>query len=129
MHEHTTEDAISAIASLIHEEAEMRLLVSHGRLVHGRDAVVEALTQGWAADTFRAHVDRFEWLDDQTSLTFARARYALEGGGLAEGKVFWLDELRDGMIWRVEVFKSEADARQAYAASRAAEPPAEEIPV
>jgi hypothetical protein len=115
MHEHTTEDAISVIAPLIHEEAEMRLLVSHGRLVHGRHAVVEALTQGWAADTFRAHVDRFEWLDDQTSLTFARARYALEGGGLAEGKVFWLDELRDGMIWRVDVFKSEADARHAYA--------------
>ncbi len=120
MHEHTTDDWIGRVAQVIHPDAEMRLLVSHGRLLLGRDAVVEALTRGWEADTFRAQVERFEWLDEQTSLTFAQARYALEGGGLAEGKVYWLDELRDGKIWRVQVFKTEADARRAYAESRGA---------
>jgi hypothetical protein len=115
MHEHTTEDGVGDLSALIHEDAEMRLLVSHGQLIKGRDAVLEALARGWEAETFHARVERFEWLDGATSLTLARARYALEGGGLTEGKVYWLDELRDGKIWRVRVFKTEADARQAYA--------------
>ena len=102
------------VSSLIHENAQMRLLVSFGKLLEGREAVVEALANGWAADTFRARVLRFEWLDDSTSLTFAHARYALESGGFAEGNVYWLDELRNGRIWRVQAFKDEADARQAY---------------
>lgn len=119
MHEHTTEDATQRIAPLIHEEAQMRLLVSFGKLLEGRDAVVEALAGGWAADTFRARVVRFEWLDDATSLTFANARYALEGGGFAEGNVYWLDEIRDGQVWRVQVFKDESKARLAYERTKA----------
>ena len=92
----------------------MRLLVSFNRLLKGRAAVLEALERGRQATIFRAHVERFEWLDDQTSLTFARARYALEQGGHAEGRIVWLDEIRDGLIWRVRSFKQEADARRAY---------------
>jgi hypothetical protein len=114
MHDHSIDEEISQVAALIHEHAEMRLLVSHGGLLSGRAAIVAALETGWEAATFRAHVDRFEWLDEHTALSFARARYALGGGGLAEGKVVWLDELRDGLIWRVQVFKNEADALHAY---------------
>src|SRR5262249_13340248 len=83
MHEHTTEDTIQHITPLIHEDAQMRLLVSFGKLLEGREAVVDALAGGWAADTFRARILRFEWLDESTSLTFAHARYALESGGFA----------------------------------------------
>jgi hypothetical protein len=119
MHEHTTEDTTKRIAPLIHEDAQMRLLVSFGKLLEGREAVVEALANGWAADTFRARVLRFEWLDDSTSLTFAHARYALEGGGFAEGNVYWLDEIRDGQVWRVQVFKDEGEARLAYERTKA----------
>jgi hypothetical protein len=114
MHEHSTDEPVEAIAELIHPDAEMRLLVSHGMLLRGRDQVVKTLEHGRAAETFRAHVRDFEWLDDSTALTRARARYALPTGGMAEGRVFWLDELRDGMIWRVRVFKSEEDARDVY---------------
>jgi hypothetical protein len=114
MHEHTSEDAVQRIAPLIHEDAQMRLLVSFGKLLEGREAVMEALTGSWAADTFRARVLRFEWLDDFTSLTFAHARYALEGGGFAEGNVYWLDEIRDGRIWRVQVFRDETEAHRSY---------------
>jgi hypothetical protein len=119
MHEHTTEDAIQQVSPLIHEDAQMRLLVSFGRLLEGRDAIVDALAGGWAADTFRARILRFEWLDDTTSLTFAHARYALAGGGFAEGNVYWLDEIRDGQIWRVQAFKDETEARRAYEGAQA----------
>lgn len=118
MHEHEGGTPLSDIDATIHPDAEMRLLVSFGRLLRGREAVVEALEAGRQAAIFRASVDRFEWLDERTVLSFARARYALEQGGYAEGRVVWLDELRDGLIWRVRVFRSEAEARRAYESER-----------
>jgi len=114
MHEHQAGPTTADLAPFIHPDAEMWLLVSFNRPLEGRAAVLEALERGRQAAIFRAHVERFEWLDDQTTLTFARARYALEQGGHAEGRVVWLDEIRDGMIWRVRNFKHEADARAAY---------------
>jgi hypothetical protein len=84
--------------------------------------VIEALERGRQASIYRAQVERFEWLDDETVLTSARARYALEQGGFAEGRVFWLDELRDGKIWRVRNFKQEAEARAAYDTGEGFEP-------
>jgi len=126
MHHHAVDEPIESIAYLIHPQAEMRLLVSHGRPLHGREAILAALQKGREAQLFEARVISFEWLDDSTSLTMAHARYALEQGGQAEGRVWWLDELRECMIWRVQVFKNEASARRAYAQSveeRASEPP------
>jgi ketosteroid isomerase-like protein len=114
MHEHQAGATAADVESFIHPEAEMWLLVSFNRRLEGRKAVLDALEQGRQAQIFRAHVERFEWLDEQTALTFARARYALEQGGHAEGRIVWLDEIRDGMIWRVRNFKQEADAREAY---------------
>ena len=115
MHHYSVEHPIQEIASLIHPDAEMRLLVSYGKPVRGRRQVLEALAHGREAATFKAEVLSFDWLDDTTSLTAAFARYPLERGGIAEGRIYWLDELRDGLIWRVAVFKREEDARRAYA--------------
>lgn len=118
MHEHQAGAPTTNIEDFIHPRAEMWLLVSFNQPVEGREAVLEALQEGRQAEIFRAHVERFEWLDEETSLTFARARYALEQGGHAEGRIVWLDEIREGMIWRVRNFKHEADAREAYESGR-----------
>jgi hypothetical protein len=115
LHEHWIENPIDLITPYIHPDAEMRLLVSYGELVRGRDEVARAMQEGLAAAPWRAEVDRIEWLDAETALTSGYARYPLQGGGFGEGKVFWLDRLRDGMVWRVRVFRSEAEARQTYA--------------
>jgi hypothetical protein len=114
MHEHEVGSSTAELAASIHPQAEMRLFVSFNRLLKGRDAIVEALESGRQAAIFRASVERFEWLDEQTVLTFARARYALEQGGFAEGRVVWLDEIRDGLIWRVQNFRQDAEARSAW---------------
>lgn len=114
MHEHTADDDDAALGESIHEDAEMRLLVSHGEILRGRAEILRALARGAEATTFRAEVERFEWLDATTSLTFAHARYSLENGGVADGRVYWLDEIRDGKIWRVRVYRSEVEARAAY---------------
>ena len=118
MHEHEIGAPTDAIAASIHPQAKMRLLVSFGRLLRGREAVLEALGSGRQAAIYRARVERFEWLDENTVLTFARARYALEQGGYAEGRVVWLDQFRDGLIWHVQAFTQEAEARKAYEAMR-----------
>jgi hypothetical protein len=118
LHEHVSTQRTGDIAPLIHPEAEMHLLVSHGRLLRGRDAIVDSLQHGRAAELYRAQVIGFEWLDEHTSLTSATARYALERGGFAEGTVYWLDEFRDNLVWRVQVFSTEQEARERYAARR-----------
>lgn len=114
MHEHEGGTPISDLAASIHPRAMMKLLVSFDRVLKGREAVVDALEKGRQAAIYRGTVERFEWLDEHTALTFARARYALEHGGFAEGRIVWLDEIRDGQIWRVRNFKQEAEARRAY---------------
>ncbi len=118
MHERSIDTPISEIAPLIHEDAEMRLLVSFGETVHGRQAILDALERGRQAAIYRARVLGFEWLDEHTLLSRGHARYALEHGGFAEGTVYWLDELRDGMIWRVRAFTRERDAREAWRLER-----------
>ena len=114
LHERSVETA-GELERLIHPEAEMRLLMTFGRLVRGRDQVLEALFRGRQATIYHARVKAFEWLDEQVVLTSANARYALEQGGFAAGSVWWLDEFRDGLIWRVTVFKTEEMARRGYA--------------
>lgn len=114
MHEHEGGSPITDLAASIHPKAVMRLLVSFNQLLKGREAIVDALESGRQAAIFRASVERFEWLDEHTALTFARARYALEHGGFAEGRIVWLDEIRDGQIYRVRNFRQESEARRAY---------------
>jgi hypothetical protein len=114
LHEHWIDDPIDLIAPYIHPDAEMRLLVSYGELVRGRDRVARSMQEGREAATWRAEVNQVEWLDPDTALTSGYARYPLRGGGFGEGRVFWLDRFRDGMIWRVRVFRSEDEARQVY---------------
>jgi len=114
LHENLAADP-TMIEPLIHPQAEMRLLVSYGRPLRGRAAIINALERGREAAMYRAEVTEIEWLDQHTALTSAHARYALEHGGFAEGKVYWLDEFRCGLIWRVQVFKHTAEARKAHA--------------
>jgi len=118
MHELSVDDPTECVARFIHPEAEMRLLVSYGEPIVGREAIVVALCQGREAETFSADVEGFEWLDPETALTTAHARYALRNGGHGQGRIYWIDQLRDGMVWRVSVFKSEQGARRHYAESR-----------
>jgi hypothetical protein len=62
--------------------------------------VLAAMETGRQADIYLARVSCFHWLDDNTSLTPGQPRYALEHGGIAQGKVHWLDQFKDGLIRR-----------------------------
>jgi hypothetical protein len=115
LHEHRRGGGEHDLAAVIHPDAEMRLLITYGTVLHGGATIVSALEGARRnAELYDATVRRFEWLDDQTVLAFGHARYALPGGGHAEGRVYWLDEFRDRLIWRAHVFMRETGARRAY---------------
>jgi hypothetical protein len=63
---------------------------------------------------FRATISSLEWLDEVTVLASGYARYPRDPGW-AESAVWWLNEFRDGMLWRVRGFFRKDDARQAHA--------------
>jgi hypothetical protein len=115
LHEHRRGGGGSDLVAVIHPEAEMRLLIIYGTVLRGGATIIRALESARRnAELYDASVRRFEWLDQRTLLVFGHARYALPGGGHAEGRVYWLDEFRDGRIWRAHVFMREAGARRAY---------------
>ena len=48
-------------------------------------------------------------------LVSAQLRYPLEQGGLADSQRTWLLTFKDGLVWRTRFYRSEANARSAYA--------------
>jgi hypothetical protein len=81
LHERKRDAGPLDLAVMIHPDAEMRLLITYGAVVRGRDQIVAALERAQRdAGLCEASVRRFEWLDDQTVLTFGRARYKLPAG-------------------------------------------------
>jgi hypothetical protein len=118
-HEHQTQDPLSHLAELVHEDAEMTLLINHLQPLRGRQAIMVALERGREADYHRAHIERAEWLADGVLFLSGQARYARQDGGISNSRVWWLDEFRDGVLWRVRAFMTEAEARAAADASLA----------
>lgn len=114
-HEHQDSEPLDQLGKLIHEKAEMMLLVNRLQPVSRRNQIVEAIGQGRGALLYKAWVDRFEWLDDTTVVVYGQARYAGEPGGTSVGNVCWLDEFRDGLLRRVEAFTSNEAAKEAIA--------------
>jgi hypothetical protein len=55
-----------------------------------------------------------ERLGETAALVRGTARYPLAGHGHGAGNVWWVDELRDGLIWRARGFTSEREARAAF---------------
>jgi hypothetical protein len=97
-------------ASLLHPDIEVSLLITFNRRIAGKQAVVQALTEGRAASLYTGSVTDVEVLDDSTVLASGNARYALKRGGLAHSTVFWLSEFEDGLIRRSRVFRSREEA-------------------
>jgi len=109
------------LAELIHEDAEMTLVMTHFRPVHGRPAILDALYEKRESVLYDATVEGCEWLDAHTLFVRGQARYAAEQRGVAQTTIWWIDEFRDGLLWRVRAFTNEAAARDACADLRAAE--------
>jgi hypothetical protein len=113
-HERQLEDPPHRIAALIHDDAEMVLLANRLQRLRGRQVIMAALARGREAEIYHAEVDRCEALDRDVLLVSGQARYALDDSGIGVSRVWWLDEFRDGLLWRVVAFRAEAAARGAH---------------
>ena len=116
-HERELEEAPERIGQLLHEDAEVRLLVNRLRPLRGRNAIIETLSRVREAWIYSARVETAQWLDERTLLLSANARYAVEDGGISTSRIWWLDEFQDGLIRRIQAFNTEAEARLAYRAN------------
>jgi hypothetical protein len=114
-HERQLEDRPYRIAALIHEDAEMTLLANYLRTLRGRRAIMAALARGRDAEIYQAEVEQCELLTPDILLVRGQARYALEDSGVGVSRVWWLDEFREGLLWRVEAFRTEQAALDACA--------------
>jgi hypothetical protein len=114
-HEAQWQEHALQVTELVHEDAEMRLLVSGRELVRGRTALAEVLSKGRPAELYSARVTGIEWLGASTALVSGRARFALSAGGFGENDVFWLDVVHEGLLSRADVFFNESEAREEYA--------------
>ena len=94
----------------------MTLVMTHFRTVQSRDAIVEALYRRRESLLYSARVEGLDWLDDHTLLVFGQVRYAEREGGLVQSTIWWLDQFRDDMLWRVQAFRNETSARRAHRA-------------
>ena len=112
-HERELEETPEEIGWVVHPDAEMKLLVNGLQVLRGRTAVVQMLADLHDSAIYSAKVEEMEWLDELTLLISANVRYA-EAGGVSTSRIWWLDEFRDGLLHRVQAFKTEVDARAAY---------------
>ena len=119
-HERQLEDRPDRIAALIHEDAEMTLLANYLRTLRGRRSIMAALARGREAEIYQAEVEQCELLSRDILFVRGQARYALDDSGVGVSRVWWLDEFRDGLLWRVEAFRMEQAALDAYASRLAA---------
>ncbi len=92
----------------------MALFANMLQPLRGRTTIIRTVARGRASEAYRASVHGFEWLGDRTLLVSGRVRYALDDGGFTEGKVWWVDEFRDGRLLRVHGFKREHEARATH---------------
>jgi hypothetical protein len=115
-HERELEDPPDRIAALIHEDAEMTLFANYLRTLRGRRLIMAALARGRDAEIYQAEVEHCELVGPDILLVRGQARYALDDRGIGVSRVWWLDEFRDGLLWRVEAFRTEQAALDAYAA-------------
>lgn len=107
------EGRLDALRDLVHPEAEIQMFFLDGDVARGPDGLARAL-QAAAATIHAPSATRFLALDDHAAMMVGRIRHNAERGWIDRSAV-WLTVVKDGLIWRTEVFSTEDDARSAYA--------------
>jgi hypothetical protein len=96
---------------LIHPNAAFSLLMFEGRTLTGRMSIAHELGS-WKGNLHKPTALAVERLDETTVLVRGFARYPLPRRGHGSGQVWWLDEIRDGLVWRARGFTSERAAHE-----------------
>lgn len=104
---------LDALASSVHPEAEIEMLLLAGKPARGpaglRDVLVDA-REGIHWPTMTS----IEAIADDAAVMTGRIRHRDASGAISDRKAAWLTVLRDGKLWRTRVLASAADAAAAY---------------
>jgi len=117
-HEYQTDAPIDRLAGLIHDDAQMTLFVNRLRPLSGKPAILSAIGRGRDALLYSARVFRCHLVDERAVAVYGQARYCPDDRSSTIRDVFWLDEFRDGLLWRVDGFISERELLDAVARRR-----------
>jgi hypothetical protein len=101
--------SVDDMRSCFHDEALVESVASNGRPV-GRDETVEALAHAFADGVYSIRDWRYDELAPQIVLSWTSARHLIDGAGMRDETVCRLHVGRDGLMWRVKLFRSREDA-------------------
>src|SRR4051812_15540268 len=105
---------LAGLREHVHEEAEIQMVLLHGEAARGPNGLEEALRRG-EQSLHQPYGTRVEPIDDHACVLVGRVRYPLEGGGYGDRAAAWLNVIKDQKMWRVYVYDSAEQAREAYA--------------
>jgi hypothetical protein len=103
---HTCHD-LDAFRSFLHEEALIESIAGGG--VRTADETVEGVRSAFAAGVYSKGDWEFEEVAEDVVLAAAPIRYATENG-LRDRVNYWLITGRDGLVWRIRIFRARTDA-------------------
>ena len=101
------------LRELFHPEAQIATFAGGGMPGDPERAISDI--QGAHRDTYyTAVVEETVELDECAAILEGRVRYRAEDGGFSDVERTWLYVVRDGLLYRSQVFKSPLEARTAY---------------
>ena len=102
----------AALRALHHDDARV-LTIGTGERVVGPDEFVDALV-ALEGTVFEVSETRTHPMDDDAELIGGQMRWPTAGGGIADAHRSAIMTLKDGLVWRSRVYRTDADARAAY---------------
>jgi hypothetical protein len=105
---------LAGLRELVHEDAEIQMVLLGGEVARGPSGLERALRQG-EESLHQPYGTRVEPIDDHACVLVGRVRYSLEGGGYGDRAAAWLSVVKDGKMWRTYVYDTAEQAREAYA--------------
>ena len=94
----------SAMRELLHSEARLESLAAVGSVLSA-DELVEAVRGATAHGLYAVKKWRVESLGQHAALADGRIRYQVQPGAITDEPRVWISTERDGLIWRMRIFR------------------------
>jgi hypothetical protein len=104
-----------AMRACFHDEAVIESVASGGRPL-GPDETVRSLAAALHDGVYLIYGWQYEELAPDVVLSTTRARHRTDDRGIRDTTVYRLISARDGLMWRVRLFRSRREALAAFKA-------------
>ena len=104
---------LDALATLVHPEAEIEMLLLGGEPARGPEGLHDALAAA-REGIHRPTGSRLEAVADDAAMMIGRIQNMDARGAISDRTAVWLTVLRDGKLWRTRVLTAETDVPASY---------------